>query len=105
MAHGSILQMGTVAEVSESGNGDPCRYTVQLARPVAGLAETVSHIAGVSGVQVDRDRLVLEYSTSKERAAALLVELVRRDIPVASFGPNAAGLEEAYLRTGIRQVD
>jgi ABC-2 type transport system ATP-binding protein len=105
MAHGSILQMGTVAQVAESGNGDRCRYTIGLVRPVAGLADTLSRIAGVSGVQVDRDRLVLEYSTDREKAAALLAELIQRGVPVTSFAPNAPGLEEAYLRTGIRQVD
>jgi hypothetical protein len=30
---------------------------------------------------------------------------VRLELPVAAFSGNAAGLEEAYLRAGIRQVD
>jgi hypothetical protein len=48
---------------------------------------------------------VLEYTNTRDAAAQLLAELIARRIPVASFTPNAADLEEAYLRTGIRQVD
>lgn len=105
MAHGSFLQYGTVAQVAATGNGERCRYTIGLVRPVAGLADRMRGIQGLSGVQIDRDRLVLEYSSDRERAAELLAEMVRRDIPISSFAPNAPGLEEAYLRTGIRQVD
>jgi hypothetical protein len=28
-----------------------------------------------------------------------------KQLPIASFAASAHGLEEAYLRTGIRQVD
>lgn len=105
MARGEIVQFGTVAQVAESGNGERCRYTIILARPVAGLAEVIAQIAGVSHVEVDRDRLTLEYSSGRQDAAALLADLVVRQVPVAAFSPNAPGLEEAYLRTGIRQVD
>ena len=35
----------------------------------------------------------------------LLADLVHRKIPVSSFAPVAPGLEEAYLRIGIAQVD
>jgi len=59
----------------------------------------------VSEISIDRDRIVLEYSNEKDSAAKLLAELVRRKLQVAAFSPNAAGLEEAYLRTGIKQVD
>jgi hypothetical protein len=31
--------------------------------------------------------------------------LIEHRIPVAAFTPNAPGLEEAYLRTEIAQVD
>lgn len=105
MAHGNFLQLGTVSEVAASGNGERCRYTVTLVRPVAGLNDTLKDIEGLSNLQFDRDHVVLEYSHDRERAAGLLAELVRRGVPVAAFTPHAPGLEEAYLRTGIRQVD
>ena len=108
MAAGQIVKFGTVAQVAAHGHADDgrCRYTVVLAHPVARLGETIATIDGVSAVQADGDRLVLEYFADRDRAAALLAELVvARRLPISSFSQNAAGLEEAYLRTGIRQVD
>jgi ABC-2 type transport system ATP-binding protein len=105
MSRGSIVRMGTVAQVAAAGEEGRCRYALGLARPVAQLAELLNAIEGVSGVQVDRVRATLEYSSQTEDAARLLAELVARRIPVASFGPLRPDLEEAYLRTGIEQVD
>jgi len=59
----------------------------------------------MSTIEVDNQRVVFEYSSDQADAANLLAGLIEQRIPVASFSPNAAGLEEAYLRTGIRQVD
>ncbi|MBC8106053.1 MAG: ABC transporter ATP-binding protein [Anaerolineae bacterium] len=107
MAAGAIVQFGTVAQVA--GNGaieGRCRYTIVLASPVAGIDRMLASIEGVADVQVDSgDRIMLEYFIERDRAAALLRELIARQIPVASFAINTQGLEEAYLRTGIRQVD
>jgi ABC-2 type transport system ATP-binding protein len=105
MAKGSLVQYGTVSEIAGAGNGDRCRYTVLLARPTAGLPDILNAITGVEGVQVDREQVLLEFSGDRERAAGLLAELVRQGVPVAGFTANAPDLEEAYLRTGIRQVD
>ena len=106
MAAGAIVQFGTVAHVAGHGATDGrCRYTLTLAAPVAGLDRTLAEIDGVANVQIDNQRVSLEYFTERDRAAAPLRELVARHVPVASFAPIAHGLEEAYLRTGIRQVD
>jgi ABC-2 type transport system ATP-binding protein len=105
MAAGAMIQYGTVAEVAASANGHRCRYTLTLAHALPDAAERMRGIAGVERVEVDRDRVTLEYLSGREDAAGLLAELVARRLPVASFTPNAPGLEEAYLRTGIRQVD
>ena len=105
IAHGSLMQYGTVAQVAEGGNHERCRYTILLTRPVPDLARLLAGVNGIAGLEIDRDRVTLEYGSEREAAARLLAELVRREVPVASFSPNAPGLEEAYLRTGIRQVD
>ena len=99
------MQYGTVAQVAEGGNHERCRYTILLTRPVPDLARLLAGVNGIAGLEIDRDRVTLEYGSEREAAARLLAELVRREVPVASFSPNAPGLEEAYLRTGIRQVD
>ncbi len=105
MAKGRMMQLGTVAQVADHSSNGRCRYTMLLARPVAGLRDQMAGIEGISTVDVDNQRVVFEYENNQERAAELLEELVSRKIPVASFTANAPGLEEAYLRTGIRQVD
>jgi ABC-2 type transport system ATP-binding protein len=106
MSAGRMVQFGTVSTVAagHAANGR-IRYTLLLAHPVTRLKEELSAIAEVSSVEVDNQRVIFEYPSSPDRAAALLSELVQRRIPVCSFAPNAPGLEEAYLRTGIRQVD
>jgi ABC-2 type transport system ATP-binding protein len=105
MAAGKLVQLGTVAQIANHGSGERCRYTIVLARAVPNLTDTIASIEGVSGVSVDTDRVTLEYATDRSAAAELLATLVAMKVPVASFSANAPGLEEAYLRTGIRQVD
>jgi ABC-2 type transport system ATP-binding protein len=106
MAKGELLQYGTVAEIANAGSTDRCRYTMILARPVADIADVLHKASGlVDGVSVDGATVILNFSPDREEAARLLAELVRREIPVAAFSANALDLEEAYLRTGIRQVD
>src|SRR5687768_14134838 len=111
MSRGALVRFGTVAEVASSAsdgtNGDAtrCRYTIALAHPVAGLAGLLAEIAGVTHIDADGDRVVLEYGATRDDAAVLLARLVERKVPVAAFSPNAPGLEEAYLRTEIAQVD
>jgi ABC-2 type transport system ATP-binding protein len=107
MAGGSMVRYGTVAQIA---GGDAhatgrCRYTAVLARPVAGLEAALAGVPEVTAVQAERERVVFEYAADKTSAAALLADLIARGVPVASFAPNTPGLEEAYLRTGIGQVD
>ncbi len=76
-----------------------------LARPVPGLEQLLASIQGLRAPQIDRDQIVFEYASRREQAAALLARLVAEGLPVAEFRAHRADLEEAYLRTGIRQVD
>jgi ABC-2 type transport system ATP-binding protein len=108
MSKGALVRFGTVNEVANHGvNGDAatCRYTITLAHPVAGVERLLAEIDNVARVSVDGDRIVLECGATRDDAAALLARLIERRIPVAAFTPNAPGLEEAYLRTEIAQVD
>jgi ABC-2 type transport system ATP-binding protein len=105
MTRGRMLKFGTVAEVTNMHDSARCRYTILLAHPVAGLQATIEAIEEVSLVQVDRERISLEFTNERQCAARLLARLVKLEVPVASFTANAADLEEAYLRVGIEQVD
>ena len=106
MSKGQLVKFGTVAEIAgQGGDASRCRYTIQLSHPVAGIERTLESIDGISGINADGDRIVLEYASARDDASALLAQLVEKRIPVSSFGPNAPGLEEAYLRTEVAQVD
>jgi ABC-2 type transport system ATP-binding protein len=106
MAQGSMIKYGTVSQVAAHADSDGrCRYTVVLARPMPRLESLMTEIPGVGAVQIERDRLIFEFSSDRDEAAGLLAALVARQVPVAAFSPNAVGLEEAYLRIGIQQVD
>ncbi len=105
MAQGQMVQFGTVAQVAAHGSNGRCRYTITLARPVAGLEATLAGIDGVCAVQVERDRATFEFASARDDAAVLLAKLVAGRVPIASFSANESGLEEAYLRIGIKQVD
>ena len=105
MSHGNLIKFGTVREIAAGVEDGRCRYTVQLAEPVVDIAGLLAEIEDVKLLQAERLEVTLEYWSNKALAAELLRQLVARGIPVAGFIVNAAGLEEAYLRAGIRQVD
>lgn len=106
MTGGRMVQFGTVAEIAGKAHADGrCRYAIGLAEPVAGLETRLVEIEGVDNVTVDREQVTLTYAVDKREAVRLLSNLIAAGVPVASFSPATAGLEEAYLRAGIRQVD
>jgi ABC-2 type transport system ATP-binding protein len=105
MTKGRMLKFGTVHEVTNMHDSSRCRYTILLTRIATGVQVLLSEIDGISAVQVDRERVSFEFVNDRESAAELLAKLVMMKLPIASFTANAADLEEAYLRTGIEQVD
>lgn len=105
MAKGEIVQFGTVHQIGNGGDGELCRYTIVLTHPMPDLKTILTEITGIDGVLIDRDRATFEFSSQREKAAELLAELVRQRVPIAAFSPHHPDLEEAYLKTGIQQVD
>jgi ABC-2 type transport system ATP-binding protein len=106
MSAGRMLQFGTVHEVSRSTlAAGRARYAIRLAQVVAHLATILETIEAVSEVLIEQDRVSLEYDADPRSAAELLASLVRNGVPVSAFGKQASGLEQAYLRSGIGQVD
>lgn len=105
MSRGELVRFGTVSEIARQGDPSRCRYTIHLSHPVAGIGMMLEGIDGVTGLELDSDRVILEYASAREDAAVLLRQLLDLRIPVAAFAPHAPGLEEAYLRTDVAQVD
>jgi ABC-2 type transport system ATP-binding protein len=106
MSRGQMVRYGTVDQVANSAHADGrCRYILSLALPSGDLEQTLAAISGVSDISVSGNRAMLTYDRAPMAAAELLKRLVQAGVPVAGFAPQAAGLEEAYLRQGIAQVD
>jgi ABC-2 type transport system ATP-binding protein len=105
MSGGTLVRFDTVEGITTGQNGHRCRYTLRLARPVEDLVARLEQVEGVSDASVDGTGAELEYESGPENAAELLEELVALKIPVAAFSPAELDLEQAYLQTGIRQVD
>jgi ABC-2 type transport system ATP-binding protein len=105
IGHGRLLSWGTVAEVAGAAAAERCRYQVVLAQRVGDAATRLAGIEGVVAVEVDGDVLKLECGADRVSAARLLERLIRVGLPVAEFRPLRPDLEEAYLRSGIGQVD
>ena len=102
---GSLVRFGTVQFITNGHETHRKRYHIALSRPVAGLEAQFDAIEGLEVISIDRLDVEVEYSSEVEQAAELLARLVRQQLPIAAFAPASMDLEQAYLQTGIRQVD
>jgi ABC-2 type transport system ATP-binding protein len=104
MSKGELIRYGTMNEIAHMGDETRRRYTLTLAKPALGVEGMLGEL-GCAHVRCDTTKIVFEYDSDAEQAAELLAKLVERRVPVAAFAPDAPGLEEAYLRAEIAQVD
>jgi ABC-2 type transport system ATP-binding protein len=108
MGHGRLLKYGTVAEVAGAESQERTQYRIVLARRVGDLASRLREFEAdeaVSRLEFDGDLITLEYDRDRQEASELLRRLLAAGLPVAEFRTVGPDLEQAYLRTGIRQVD
>lgn len=108
MGHGRLHQYGTVAQVAGQGDQRRVNYRILLVERVSDLAvrlEPLSRDSRVRRLEHDGDLITLEYDAERAAAAELLRWLIDAGLAVAEFHPIGPNLEQAYLRTGIRQVD
>jgi hypothetical protein len=71
-----------------------------LARPVEGLAESLSKIEGIDDVRIE-DSLRFDFACSdnSEMQHKLLRELMDLGLPVSGFAPERRRMQDAYLAT------
>ncbi len=105
MEAGRVREFGTVAQVVGGKQDNRARYHVVLARAEPETGRILSGVAGLSHVEVHGRDISFEFDHDPQAAADLLQLLIGRGLPVARFTPAAHDLEQAYHRTGIRQVD
>ena len=108
MSAGRMVRYGTVDEVSNDGTTSVV-YSLRLAGPRDGWGDYVERAKAIESVTSarrvgDRIELIAE-GTGDDSAAALLRSLLDAGLPVCGFGVEGGGLEQAYLRSGIGQVD
>lgn len=102
---GRFLNFGTVAQVTGSGGDAKCNYRVAFAQRVGDLNQRLALVGELRLISSDAEALVIEWDSDKARAAELLSKLMQAGLPVAEFRPLQSDLEQAYLRSGIGQVD
>ena len=106
MERGRALRFGTVADIaSETHAGHDAQYQVVLAQRIGDVEARLKNFANVKAVRIDGDRLTLEFARDRAAAADTLRKLIESGLPVAEFRPLQQDLEQAYLRSGIAQVD
>jgi len=105
MSAGRMVQFGTVAQVVGGKDDDRCRYRATLVRAEPDAARILRGIEHLTDIEVHGRELTFEYEHEPQAAADLLQTLLGHGLHLASFAPMDHDLEQAYLRTGIRQVD
>ncbi|HUN81392.1 MAG TPA: ABC transporter ATP-binding protein [Phycisphaerae bacterium] len=105
MEKGRILNFGTVAQIVGGQQDNRCLYEVVLARSVPAIAEILAGVDHLAKIEIQGRQISFEFEHDDEAAANLLARLLQAGLPVARFGPVDHDLEQAYLRTGIKQVD
>jgi ABC-2 type transport system ATP-binding protein len=105
MERGRVLRCGTVAEVSGAVGHERCLYRVVLARAIGDAAKRLESLDGATRMKVDGTVLSFEFDRERAAAAGMLQRLLALGLPVAEFRALEPDLEEAYLRSGIEQVD
>ncbi|MFQ5592349.1 MAG: ABC transporter ATP-binding protein [Phycisphaerae bacterium] len=100
---GSILRWGEADAVCDKQDH---RSTIRLVALDEGpYLDRIAAIDGVSHVRQDRRTFTFDYHADERHIAELLRLLVEAAVPVLSFTRVKTTLEEAYLRSGVRQVD
>ncbi len=105
MERGRVRSFGSVESVAGAADATRTRYRVQLAYAQGDAAARLAEVPGLERVAVDGAVIDFEYDRDRSAAAALLKQLVAAGLAVAEFRPVQLDLEQAYIRTGIGQVD
>lgn len=104
IAQGSVLRWCTMEEMRhEHHERRTYRLTTVDGRQPDG--DPLVGIDGVSEVKRSGRQYEFTYSADEQDAAALLRRLIDNNVRVLSFGVVKGSLEEAYLRSGVKQVD
>lgn len=106
MERGRLKRLDTVAGIAGgAAAGDHVTYQVVLTKRVGDLEARLARVHEIAIEQLGDDKHTLRIKPGREAAADVLRQLIEAGLPVAEFRPLQADLEQAYLRSGIAQVD
>lgn len=101
---GSLLRWSTTDAMRHEQDGRRT-YRIAALDGNASAERALSGMEGVTDLRCEGDTCTFEYHAVDAAAADLLQELVHRGVRVLSFTQVRKTLEEAYLRSGVKQVD
>lgn len=101
---GRILQW-TTAHALQHREEQRRTYCVRCLDGDGDHSTLIGGINGVSHLRRDGRGYTFDYHADDEQAAALLRTFIRLELPLVSFAEVKTSLEEAYLRSGVKQVD
>lgn len=104
LEHGRLVRFAPAHALHEGPTGRRA-YLLRLLGGVEAGLEKLARTPGVESLRQTDGAISFEYDEDDASAVALLRDLVTSGLAVSSFHPVKEGLEEAYLRTGLRQVD
>ncbi len=101
---GSFLRWSTT-EAMRHEHKERRTYRLATVDGWASGLEVLAGLDGVSNVRRNGRAYEFEYAADEREGAALLRRLIELQVSVSSFAVVKASLEEAYLRSGVKQVD
>ncbi len=108
--HIAIIEQGRIIRWSETealrhGHRERRIYRLVIVDHQADFTKSLESVDGVANVRREDRTYTFEYHADEKAAADLLKRFVINDIGVLSFTMVTRSLEEAYIQSGVRQVD
>ena len=108
--HIAIIEQGRILQWSETSSlfqDERARqpYRLETIDDRKSYRYVLAAIDGVSQVNCNGCSYRFDYHAENGKAAELLRTLVEQGVPVVSFSKVKTSLEDAYLRSGVKQVD
>lgn len=108
--HVAIIEQGSIIRWSRTDalqyrDEQKRTYRLGVLQVAPDHTALIAAVGGVSDVKADGAVYTFDYHPDERDAADLLRHLVQSGVPVTSFTVVKTTLEDAYLRSGVKEVD
>ena len=94
---GKLVVSGTVKEVLDSVGGAQ-EIDVEVTGEAAAVGRVLGRFPGVTRVAVERSHAIVSFTGPRDQHAVLLKALIEAGVPVVSFAPRRATLEQIFMK-------